>query len=96
MTELGDALADAGGSEAPAAATAHLRGLLLAALRHGRDELARRRSGYETPVEVAIGHDGERLLAATPADAALRADPQQAAEREWLLVAKYFDTAQFS
>jgi hypothetical protein len=87
MTELGDALADAGGTDAPAAATAHLRGLLLAALRHGRDELTRKRSGYESPVEVAIGHDGERLLAAAPADAALRADPQQAAEREWLLVA---------
>jgi hypothetical protein len=87
MSELGDALADAGGAAAPAAATAHLRGLLLAALRHGRAELGRKRSGYDAPVEVAIGHDGERLLAATPAEAALRADPQQAAEREWLLVA---------
>jgi hypothetical protein len=87
MSELGDALADAGGAAAPAAATARLRGLLLAALRHGRAELALKRSGYDAPVEVAIGHDGERLLAATPADAALRADPQQAAEREWLLVA---------
>jgi hypothetical protein len=87
MSELGDALADAGGVAAPPAATAHLRGLLLAALRHGRAELALKRSGYDAPVEVAIGHDGERLLAATPADAALRADPQQAAEREWLLVA---------
>jgi hypothetical protein len=36
---------------------------------------------------VAIGQDGDRLLAATPADAALRADPERAAEREWLLVA---------
>ena len=87
MSDLGDALADAGGADAPAAATAHLRALLLAALRHGRAELARKRSGYDAPVEVAIGHDGERLLAATPADAVLRADPQQAAEREWLLVA---------
>jgi hypothetical protein len=87
MSELGDALADAGGVGAPAAATAQLRGLLLGALRHGRAELALKRSGYGVPVEVAIGHDGERLLAATPADAALRADPQQAAEREWLLVA---------
>jgi hypothetical protein len=87
MSELGDALADAGGAAAPAAATAHLRGLLLAALRHGRAELARKRSGYDAPVEVAIGHDGERLLAVTPVEAALRADPQQAAERQWLLVA---------
>jgi len=87
VSELGSVLADAGGSGAPAAATAQLRELLLAALRHGRSELALKRSGYGTPVEVAIGHDGATLLAATPAAAALRADPQQAAEREWLLVA---------
>ncbi len=87
MTALASALADAGGAGAPAAATAHLRSLLLAALRHGRAELALKRSGYDSPVEVAIGHDGGRLLAATPAAAALRADPERAAEREWLLVA---------
>jgi hypothetical protein len=87
VTELSSALADAGGAGAPAAATAHLRSLLLAALRHGRAELALKRSGYGAPVELAVGHDGERLLAATPAAAALRADPLQAAEREWLLVA---------
>jgi hypothetical protein len=84
---LGAALAEAGGAGAPAAATAHLRGLLLAALRHGRSELALKRSGRDVPVAVAIGHGGGRLVAATPAAAALRADPQQAAEREWLLVA---------
>jgi hypothetical protein len=87
MTELGDALAEAGGAGAPAAATAHLRSVLLAALRHGRAELDLNRSGYNAPLEVAIGQEGDRLLAATPADAALRADPEQAAEREWLLVA---------
>jgi hypothetical protein len=87
MTALSASLADAGGAAAPAAATAHLRSLLLAALRHGRAELALRRSGYGAPVELAIGHDGGRLLAATPASAALRADPERAAEREWLLVA---------
>jgi hypothetical protein len=92
MSELGDALADAGGAAAPAAATARLRGLLLGALRHGRAELALKRSGRAAPVEVAIGHDGDRLLAATPADAALRADPEQAAEREWLLVAAVVGT----
>ena len=87
MTALGDALAEAGGAAAPPAATAHLRGLLVAALRHGREELARKRSGYDAPVEVAVGaHDGH-LLAATPAAAGLRADPEQAGEREWLLVA---------
>ena len=87
MSELTEALADAGGAGAPPAATARLRGLLVAALRHGRAELALKRSGYGAPVEVAVGADGGRLLAATPADAAIRADPLRAAEREWLLVA---------
>ena len=87
MSELDAALRDAGGAGAPAAATARLRGLLLGALRTGRAELALKRSGYGAPVEVAIGRYDDRLLAATPAGAAIRADPEQAAEREWLLVA---------
>ena len=88
QTPLAAALADAGGTAAPPAATAQLRGLLLDALRHGRGELALKRSGSrEKPVEVAFALSGGRLLAATPAAAALRADPDQAAEREWLLVA---------
>jgi hypothetical protein len=87
MSELAHALADAGGAGAPTAATARLRALLLGALRHGRAELALKRSGYGAPVEIAIGREGRLLLAATPAGAALRADPQQAAEREWLLAA---------
>jgi hypothetical protein len=87
MSELGDALAEAGGAAAPAAATARLRGLLIAALRNGRDELGKKRSGADAPVEVGLGaHDG-LVLAATPASAALRADPERAGEREWLLVA---------
>jgi hypothetical protein len=87
MSALAAALAESGGAGAPPAATAQLRALLLAALRHGRAELALRRSGYDAPVEVAIGLDGDRLLAATPATAALRADPEQVPEREWLLAA---------
>jgi hypothetical protein len=87
VTPLGAALADAGGARASAAATAHLRQLLLAALRHGREELARPRSGYVTPVEVALAAGEGGLLAALPAQAALRADPEQVSEREWLLVA---------
>jgi hypothetical protein len=87
VSALAAALADAGGAGAPAAATAHLRTLLLAALRHGRSELALKRSGYGAPVEIAIAHHGDRLLAATPGAAALRVDPEAAGEREWLLVA---------
>jgi hypothetical protein len=86
-SELARALAAAGGADAPPAATAQLRGLLLAALRHGRHELARPRSGYEEPVPVAFAVDGERVLAATPADAGFRVDPQLANERTWLLLA---------
>jgi hypothetical protein len=87
MTGLAAELSAAGGAAAPAAATARLRELLGAALAHGRDELGRSRSGYGEPVEVAFAADGGRLLAATPADAVLRADPQAAGERAWLLVA---------
>ena len=61
--------------------------MLAAALRHGREELAKPRSGYDAPVEVGFAAQDGLLLAATPADAALRADPEAAGEREWLLVA---------
>src|SRR4051794_11063328 len=77
----------AGGVNAPASATARLRDLLAGALRHGRDELARPRSGYDAPVEVGVAAQDGLLLAAVPASAALRADPESAGEREWLLVA---------
>jgi hypothetical protein len=87
MRGLAAELGAAGGAAAPAAATARLRELLGVALAHGREELGRSRSGYGEPVEVAFAADGNRLLAATPADAALRADPQAAGERAWLLVA---------
>ena len=40
-----------------------------------------------SPVEVAFAAQDGLLLAATPADAGLRADPEAAGEREWLLVA---------
>jgi hypothetical protein len=75
-----------GGAAAPPAATARLRHVLVAALRYGASELEKPRSGYKAPVEVAIAA-GDLLLAATPAAAALRADPDAAGERAWLLVA---------
>jgi hypothetical protein len=76
----------AGGVSAPASATARLRDVLATALRHGREELAKRRSGYGLPVEVGVAAQDGLLLAATPAAASLRADPEAAGEREWLLV----------
>jgi hypothetical protein len=73
--------------DATATSAARLREVLAAALRHGRTELAKPRSGYDAPVEVAFAaHDGV-LLAVTPAAPGLRADPEVAGEREWLLVA---------
>ena len=48
--------------------------------------MAKPRSGYDERIEVAIAaHDG-MLVAATPVQAALRADPEVASAREWLLV----------
>jgi hypothetical protein len=88
MTALGGELDACGGASAPATATARLRQVLAAALKHGREELAKPRSGSrEAPVEVGIASQGANLLAATPAGAALRVDPQVATGREWLLVA---------
>ncbi|MEA2312041.1 MAG: hypothetical protein QOE28_2009 [Solirubrobacteraceae bacterium] len=87
MSALADELAAAGGAGAPATATARLREVLTAALRHGRAELAKSRSGYGEPVQVGIAAQDGLLLAATPAAAGLRADPETAGDREWLLVA---------
>jgi hypothetical protein len=87
MSVLADELGAAGGPDAPAAATARLKDLLAADLRRGREDLARPRSGYEDPVVVGLAADRDRVLAVTPADAALRADPQVATGRAWLLVA---------
>ena len=88
MSELGEELAALGGVGAPATATARLRDVLLATLRRGAEELRKPRSGYANkPVEVAIVATDGMLLAATPAAAALRVDPEAAGERAWLLVA---------
>jgi hypothetical protein len=87
LSELAGELAALGGVAAPATATARLRDVLLAALRHGAGELEKTRSGYGAPVEVAIAAADGMLLAATPAAAGFRADPEAAGERTWLLVA---------
>ena len=73
--------------DATATSAARLREVLATALRHGRAELAKPRSGYDGPVEVAFAAQDGLLLAAAPADPGLRADPEAAGEREWLLIA---------
>ena len=87
MPDLLEELAPLGGVAAPASATARLRSVLLAALKHGADELEKPRSGYGAPVEVALAAGDGFVLAATPAAAHFRADPEAAGERAWLLVA---------
>ena len=88
MTDLLEELASLGGVAAPASSTARLRTVLLGALRRGAEELEKPRSGYGgAPVEVAIAAGDRVLLAATPAAAMFRADPEAASERTWLLVA---------
>jgi hypothetical protein len=87
LIELLEELTALGGVAAPVTATARLRHILLAALERGVEELTKPRSGYDSPVEVAFAAGDGVLLAATPADAAFRADPAAASERAWLLVA---------
>jgi hypothetical protein len=92
MTALEEELAACGGASAPPTAAARLRENLAAALRTGRAELAKPRSGKDEPVVVAIAAGAGGLLAATPAEGDLRADPQAVAERAWLLVAAVVGT----
>jgi hypothetical protein len=87
MDDLGAALADAGGLQAPRERAARLRVLLAAALQDGATELTKARSGYERPVTVAIAPADGGLWAVAPAAPALRADPDAVNERTWLLVA---------
>jgi hypothetical protein len=89
MDPLGEALIEAGGLDAPRGRAAHLRGLVAAELERSVHELARARSGYPDPVTVVIALDREEraLVALLPVAPALRADPDAASERGWLLTA---------
>ncbi len=88
VDELGAVLEGAGGIDAPAELRARLHALLAAELARGAAELTRSRSGYEAPVTVAFAPDaGGGIRAVLPAAPALRADPDAAPERAWLLTA---------
>jgi len=90
LTGIDRRLAEAGGATAPREAVAQLRVLLARELEHGERELGRSRSGYEHPVVVAVASDGEHspgALAIAPVPATVRADPNAAGDRGWLLVA---------
>src|SRR3954470_19523049 len=87
LTRIEDALADAGGVAAPRERAGQLRTMLGRELEHGARELGRTRSGYEHPVVVATARHPSGLVAVAPVAPALRADPDAAAERGWLLTA---------
>ena len=85
-SELELALAEAGGPDAARDSSARLRRLLEAELIRGLGELSERRTGYETPIAVAVAA-GEQVVAALPISPELRADPGAVAERAAALAA---------
>jgi hypothetical protein len=87
LTGIDEALADAGGLDAPRERAGQLRALLQRELQHGVAELQQARSGYEHPVVVAVAPHADGLLAVAPVNPALRADPDAVDERAWLLTA---------
>jgi len=89
MDALGEALSDAGGIDAPRGRAAQLRGLLATELERSAHELTLARSGYPDPVTVVMAADPatRALVALLPVAPALRADPDAASERGWLLTA---------
>jgi hypothetical protein len=87
LSGIEEALADAGGVDAPRERAGRLRSLLARELEHGAAELALGRSGYEHPVIVAVAARPGGLIAVAPVKPGLRADPEAVEERAWLLVA---------
>ena len=63
-SELEQALSEAGGAGAPRDSSAQLRRLLDAELRRGARELGEPRTGYGTPIAVAVAATDAELLAA--------------------------------
>lgn len=86
-SELERALGDAGGADAPRDSSARLRRLLDAELARGVRELGESRTGYETPIAVAVAATAGEVLAALPVAPELRADPGAVGERAAALAA---------
>jgi hypothetical protein len=87
MSQLAAVLSDAGGLEAPRERAAQIRAELVEAFEEGARELELTRSGYATPVPVALAAFGDALVGIAPVDAALHADANATGERGWTLVA---------
>ena len=86
-SELKRALLDAGGADAPRDSSARLRRLLDAELARGVRELGEPRTGYGTPIAVAVAATAGEVLAALPVAPELRADPGAVGERAAALAA---------
>jgi hypothetical protein len=86
-SELELALADAGGADAPLASSARIRELLDAELRRGVVELGESRTGYRSPIAVAVAAVDGQVLAALPVPPELRADPGVVGDRAGALAA---------
>jgi hypothetical protein len=86
-SELDQALKDAGGADAPRDSSARLRRLLDAELARGVKELDEPRTGYGTPIAVAVAAAKDEVLAALPVAPELRADPGAVGERAASLAA---------
>ena len=86
-SELELVLTDAGGANAPREASARLRDLLAAELRRGLVELGESRTGYGSPIAVAVAATDSQVVAALPVSPELRADPGAVGERAGALAA---------
>jgi hypothetical protein len=84
--ELGRALADAGGADAPRDWSARLRELLRAELVRGRRELDEARTGRDRPIALAVAATEAGIVAVLPLPPELRADPAAVGDRAAALV----------
>jgi len=80
-SELGRALADAGGADAPREWAARLRELLRTELERGASEMGEARSGRERPVALAVAATSTDVVGVLPLPPELRADAGAVAER---------------
>src|SRR4051794_20336303 len=87
MRALADALADAGGMAAPRERGAQLRKLLHGEPRRGREELGEKGSAYRAPPVTAVAPSAQAGAAVLAVGVGLRADPDAAPERGWLMTA---------
>jgi hypothetical protein len=86
-SELGRALADAGGADAPPEWGARLRELLRAELERGARELGEARTGRERPIALAVAPADAAVVAVLPLGPELRADAGAVTERGAALAA---------